>query len=734
MGKVTKSEGKDPQQHEEATVLDWIKSVILQRPLEMPEAGPKGRPSRATKAQGEAELPKRVEWIPYRITAAHLRLPVAVMLALMAQFGIEHRMGSSIWNSIAIYILAAALAAWGMWKGDVRLPSTTADEEQVSSNSLRIPYLISAVVFSILTFFAAGGNRFTAAVLVFWGAALVSLVLCFWEGSLDLEGWRSRVTQWLRDPHVRISLGPYGLALTLTFGLAIFFRYYHLDRVPLEMWSDHAEKLLDVMDVLKGQPSIYFPRNSGREAIQFYMAAATSKLLGIGISFMTLKFGTALAGVLTLPFLYLFAREIGGRWTGLGALFLGGIAYWPNVISRAGLRFPLYPLFAAPALYFLVRGLRRKRRNDLLLCGLFAGFGLQGYSPARILPFVVAAGVAIFLLHRQARGIRWRTITWFAILVAAVWLAFLPLLRVVLEMPDQFFYRQLTRMGTVERAFPGAPLMIFLSNTWRSLTMFAWDNGGTWVVSIPGRPALDWVTGALFHIGLVLLIIRYVRKRNWEDLFTLVSIPLLMLPSILSLAFPNENPALHRSSGAIIPVFTIAALPLAALPDWVRSTWNSRKIMFASVAAVLLLLTISARANYRLVFDDFAERLDEALWNTDDIGRVIQGFAESVGSYETAHVIPYPYWVDTRLVGINAGRPETDYAIRPEDLENLADEERAQLFIFDQDDSENGQLLREIFPSGVLSRWVSTIPSHSFLIYEVPARVDYEPEPTLVPE
>jgi len=40
----------------------------------------------------------------------------------------------------------------------------------------------------------------------------------------------------------------------------------------------------------------------------------------------------------------------------------------------------------------------------------------------------------------------------------------------------------------------------------------------------------------------VLVIVRYIRKRDWVDLFLLVSIPLLMMPSILSLAFPEENP------------------------------------------------------------------------------------------------------------------------------------------------------------------------------------------------
>jgi hypothetical protein len=730
---VTKSQGKEPQQPEEATVLDWIKSIILQRPLEIPEAEPRPRQPLATKTKGEATPKESVERVSIRITAAHVRFPIAVGLALVAQVGLERKTGS-MWTSIAIYILAGILAGWGMWNGDFRVLATTAEEERLSENTMRTPFLISAGVFSVLTFLAATGNRFTAAVLVFWAAALASLVACFWEGSPDFAGYRSRIVGWLKDPHLRVSIGPYGLALTLTFVLAVFFRYYHLDRVPLEMWSDHAEKLLDVMDVLKGQTSIYFPRNTGREAIQLYMAAATAKYLGFGISFMTLKFGTALAGVLALPFIYLFAREIGGRWAGLGALFLSGIAYWPNVISRAGLRFPLYPLFAAPALYFLVRGLRRRRRNDLLLCGLLTGFGLQGYSPTRILPFVVAAGVAVYFIHRQANGIRWRLVTWFGILVAAVWLAFLPLMRVALEMPELFFLRQMTRMGTAERPYPGPPFAIFLSNTWKSLTMFAWDNGGTWVVSIPGRPALDWVTGALFHIGLVILLVRYIRKRNWEDLFTIVSVPLLMLPSILALAFPIENPALHRSSGAIVPVFTIAALPLAALPDWVRSTWNTRRAMIASVVAILLLLTISARSNFQLVFHQFAQQLDEALWNTDDIGRVIQGFAESVGSYDTAHVIPYPYWVDTRLVGINAGRPLTDYAIQPADVPDLADEERAQLFILKPEDTDSLELLRDTFPSGVLSRFVSPVESHDFLIFEVPARSDYEIAPTPAPE
>ncbi len=122
------------------------------------------------------------------------------------------------------------------------------------------------------------------------------------------------------------------------------------------MFSDHAEKLLDVGEVLQGQFSIFFPRNTGREAIQMYLTAAVSMLFGTGLSFMSLKLGTALAGIFALPFIYLLAKEIGGRRLGLLAFFLAAVAYWPNVISRVGLRFPLYPLFVAPMLYFIIKG------------------------------------------------------------------------------------------------------------------------------------------------------------------------------------------------------------------------------------------------------------------------------------------------------------------------------------------------------------------------------------------
>ena len=81
--------------------------------------------------------------------------------------------------------------------------------------------------------------------------------------------------------------------------------------------------------------------------------------------------------------------------------------------------------------------------------------------------------------------------------------------------------------------------------------MFNWDDGNVWVNSIPNWPALDIVTGALFLIGVILVLTRYIQKRHWLDLFLILSIPIFELPSSLSLAFPGENPELNRTGGAL---------------------------------------------------------------------------------------------------------------------------------------------------------------------------------------
>jgi hypothetical protein len=251
--------------------------------------------------------------------------------------------------------------------------------------------------------------------------------------------------------------------------------------------------------------------------------------------------------------------------------------------------------------------------------------------------------------------------------------------------------------------------------------MLNWSDGEIWVHSVPFRPALDLVSAGFFVLGLILLFIRYLRERNWLDLFLILSIPFLMLPSILSLAFPAENPALNRTAGAFIPVFLVIALALEGLLEGIRSvmTGNRGRYLAWSVTGFLLLISISQ--NYDLVFNQYDQQFRNGAWNSSEMGQVIKQFEQTYGSTDNTWIIPYPYWVDTRLPGVWAGIPNRDFAVWPENLHETFSVPGVKLFIYNTEDTQDAGLLQNIYPQGTISRYASKTYNHDFMIFFVPA-------------
>jgi hypothetical protein len=529
-----------------------------------------------------------------------------------------------------------------------------------------------------------------------------------------------RLKNFIARPSWQINVTRWTLLVVLVTGLVIFFRVYNVNGVPVEPFSDHAEKILDVYDVTQGQTHIFFPRNTGREAIQIYLTVAVAWLFGTGLSFLSLKIGTVICGLLTLPFVYKLGQEFGGKRVGLLALLFAGIAYWPNVISRVGLRFPLYPLFVAPTLYYLIRGLRTRSRNDFIISGLFLGFGLHGYSPSRIVPFVVVIAVGLYLMHAQSRGNRKQAIVWLALLAAVSVVVFIPLARYWFDNPGVFSYRAFSRLGSVEQPLPAPAWQVFLSNTWNALRMFNWDDGEIWVHSVTHRPALDVVSGALFIIGIVLVLIRYIRQRQWQDLFLLLAVPLLQLPSILSLAYPGENPALNRAAGAMVPAFLLVAMGMEGLFAKIETRMHRRAGVVLTWGLALGLVLVSSLQNYNLVFDQYAMQFKGGAWNSSQMGAVIKQFGTTYGTTDTVWIVPYPYWVDTRLPGVWAGIPNRDFALWPEQLEQSLPFPGPKLFILKPEDQAALTKLESLYPQGVVSTYTSDSEGHNFLMYFVP--------------
>jgi hypothetical protein len=648
---------------------------------------------------------------------------LALALALLAQRAWEPVPNRTANVGLVLYALSLAFLVWASLRQEWGLtgePESLAhsDTQQVR----RLPLLIS-IPLTLAAFLSLGGNLFTPLNVTLWVLAIICFIWAFWLPGAGARQFWLRLRVFFQSDSWQIKVSRWFLLVLVTVVIIGFFRIYHLTAVPSEPNSDHAEKILDVFDVSRGQTHIFFPRNTGREAIQMYLTLVVSWIFGTGLSFLSLKIGTVICGLATLPYMYLLGKELGSKRIGLLAVFFAGIAYWPNVISRFGLRFPLYPLFVAPTLYYLIRGLRNRNRNDFILSGLFLGLGLHGYTPFRIMPFVVVVAIGLYMLHTQSRGNRTQAALWLALLALVSFIVFLPLARYWLDNPAIFSSRAFSRLGSPDAPLPGPLWKVFLSNTWNALRMFNWNDGETWVNSVIYRPALDVVSGALFILGSALVLIRYVRRRNWLDLFLLLSIPLLELPSILSLAFPNENPVLSRTGGAFIPVFLIVALALDGLLSALQSRLNRRTAMSMTWVVILILATWSASQNYDLVFHQYADQLTAGAWNSSEMGAVIKQFDQVYGTTDPVWIVAYPYWVDTRLPGVWAGIPNRDFAIWPQDFNTTLEVTGAKLFMIKPEDTQDVETLSQMYPQGELSTFHSAtnIAGMNFLILFVPS-------------
>lgn len=700
---------------QEPSVLDYLKSKLnpwSRQKVEIPDLAPEA-PEVPSGEQPPSEPEQPGPAFPWRSLAA-------LSLALVAQSALEPPAAQPL-AALALYLLALVAFAWAVVVGEWQIPGLRAGQEHEDTGFFHPRSFLAAVGLAFAAFiaFLLSDNRFNSLNLTLWLAAIALFVRSVWlsQGPTLRAAWQGFLALLTRREWY-IPVTRWSLLLLAVWGIAVFFRFYQLNEVPAQPFSDHAEKLLDVSDLVSGQTKIFFERNTGREFFQFYLTALVGWLFGTDLSFLSLKIGTALAGFFTLPYIYLLGKEVANRRVGLFALAFAAVAYWPNVISRVGLRYPLYPLFAAPVLFYLIRGLRTQNRNDFILAGLFLGLGLHGYSPFRFVPILVLVIIAIYLLHKRMTALRQQTLTMLAVLVFGATLVFLPLLAYSIQHPDAVAYRAMTRLAETERPLPGPALTIFFDNLKNSLLMLNLDNGNVWVHSVTGRPALDVISAALFIFGAAMLLGRYLRQRDWRDLTLLLSVPLLMMPSILSLAFPGENPSLNRSGGAYVVVFVILAFAVDGLFSGLRQM-GRRTLALALVTA---LFTASALLNYGLLFERYANQFRAAAWNTSDIAAVIHSFEQAGNSRQNAWVLPYPHWVDTRLVGVWLGDPTYNPVLWPDQVGDTVYRPGNKLFFVKADDVQSLNLLRSVYPQGALSyfRAAPDLYGKDFWVFSVP--------------
>lgn len=629
---------------------------------------------------------------PIRMGSA-LAIAGAGVLAALAQLRLDHspRDAPDPWG-LALYAWAVLLLAGALARAPDWLEAERPSPEAASDPSIvRWPWLGLSLAGTLLAFLDSGGNRFRLLGVIAWALAVAAWFVAWWNGPLPRL---PRDGFWVRGRH---------LLLLLILGLGVGFRYWDLWNLPRDVNSDHAEKLLDVRDVLNGEHRIFFPRNTGREAFQFYLAAATVRLFGMPLHKFTLQVGTAFIGVLLLPALYLLGAALWGRHGGIWATLMGAVASWAVIPSRVGLRYPFLPTFAAWSLAFLIRGLRSGRRTDFLWMGFFLGVGLYGYSPFRgMLAALPAAFLTVWLVQRGWRtpeGRRRAGDFLIGMLTALPVLA--PMLRFIVDFPEIFFYRLMTRVSTWERPIAGNPLLILADNIRRALLMFHWTGDEVYVATLPLRPMLDPVLGALLLLGGAAALLWMLRHRDPTPLAGLAAGFVMLFPSAYNLSFPRENPSTVRAAGALPAVLAFAALvPALWTARWVRA---GRGRWIGLGAAALLALAL-IRINADRIFREYAGTYCSIALNASDAAEILRGFYAGGGPETNAFYVAYPYWFDSRLIGMWLGDLNWPYTIWHEDLPQALDAHRRlpgpKLYLVHPEDRASLAALQAAYPQG----------------------------------
>ncbi len=502
---------------------------------------------------------------------------------------------------------------------------------------IRLALAGAGLIAGAITFLLSSDNAYSPASVASW----VISVMCWVAAFADPPRWRRPQIAWLP-----------ALLFVGALGLGVFFRFHQLADLPRDMNSDHAEKLLDVLDVLSGQTPIFFERNTGREPFQFYWTVALIRLLNLPPDFLALKIGTALFGLLGLPAVFLLGRELFDWRAGLIAMAFAAVASWGVLVQRFGLRAGLNATMVAWALWLTVRALRSHSFGAMLAAGAAVGIGLQGYSPFRFFPLVfallvVVQGIALWRAQRPAVN---TLLVGAAISAITAALVAMPMLRYAADRPDMFLYRAATRLTDAEQPIRGAAFEILANNLLRAALMFHIIGDETWVSNLQYRPVLDPLLGALMVPGVVLTVALGVRRRDPLLAALPLIVMVLLLPSALSLAFPRENPSAGRAGGALAPVMVICALPLATL----IARAPSRLQWWSGALALGVVLTVTG-LNYQRVFVDYAAQYCPRAQNASDIARAIQQWVAAGNDPADAWLVGYPHWVDARAVGVWLG-------------------------------------------------------------------------------
>ncbi len=328
----------------------------------------------------------------------------------------------------------------------------------------------------------------------------------------------------------------------------------------LGLQSYHHDEVVTASRVLRGSfvhamDAVGFSESA--PPLYYALAWAWTQVTGTGE--WGLRALSAMAGVATVPVVYLIGAELRGRRAGLLAAALAAVnpmLLWYSQEARA---YSLLALLCALSLLYCIRAVRSGRRRDLTIWGVVSALALATHYFAI---FPIAAEVFLLARRRGRESLR------------GLWIVILACLLLAPLVIHQMSYGHAEWIGNLSLGH----------RVWETAATFLTGETGD-IIGQPERPPLAFVPLALCLAAFALLAWRADRvERRAAALPLTVGIVAVGIPVLLALSSASKDYVLARNLlPALIPLLVVVAIAL---------TLPAAKRLGAVIAAGLIVYSL----------------------------------------------------------------------------------------------------------------------------------------------
>jgi 4-amino-4-deoxy-L-arabinose transferase-like glycosyltransferase len=514
--------------------------------------------------------------------------------------------------------------------------------------------------------------------------------------------------------------------LSIILILAIFFRFWKLEKIPPGLYPDVAINGNEAFFSLKNKDfKVFYPENYGREGLMIWLIALSFKIFGVSI--LSIRIVAATIGVLTVLGVYLLARELfyydrelSDKISLLSSFFLA-VSFWHTNISRIGFRAILLPFVLVFSFYFLLKSFRKKLIFDSILAGIFFGLGFYTYTSFRVAVLILAfIFVPFWFLYKKERVQRKFLVLVSCFLLSTFFVA-LPIGIYFLKNPQDF----ISRAAPVSIFKAENPIKEFLKSFILHLGMFNFYGDPNWRHNFSGKPMLFWPVGILFLIGFFISIkevISSIKNKTFllhtSYFLLLVWFFITLLPGVLT---REGIPHSLRVIGVIPPVFIFSGLGAEWGYQILEKRIKNKIALFVLMLVFLLFVSISEFNKYFFVWAKRPEVKGEFTREYLEMGEYLNSLPKDYEKYvivnrsgvpvSWANNIPMPAQTIMFLEISKYGEIKSKYLL-PQDIEKIKIEKRGVILLLICD-PDLIKRLKILFPEGKIKE------TKDFCAYEI---------------